>query len=90
MNSNNLEQPNRRVFIGYEGTKGIASFRNTKIIRGNKGKIVFEGKASIGSGSTIRVDSGICTFEDRFSCNTNCFISCTEKVTFGATNCLLG
>ncbi len=84
-----IEQPNKRVFIGYEGTKGIESFRNTKLIIGNRGKIVFKGKAFIGTGTTIRVDNGTCTFGDEFSCNTNCFISCTEKVTFG-TNCLLG
>lgn len=84
-----LKQPNRRISIGYDGSNGIAAFRNTKIIIGNNGKIVFGGSAFIGSGSTIRVDSGVCTFGDRFSCNTNCFISCTEKVTFGE-GCLLG
>lgn len=34
------------------------------------------------------MDAGVCTIGDGFSCNTNCFISYTEKITFGH-RCLL-
>lgn len=78
-----------RVFIGFGGTEGIQPAKHTNIVIGRTGKIVFEGKAVLGSGTAVRVDDGICTFGDNFSCNTNCFISCAKAVTFG-NNCLLG
>jgi len=80
---------NKRVFIGFDGVDGLEPNSRTNIIIGSTGKIVFEGSAFVAAGSTIRVDTGICTFGDAFSCNTNCFISCTLSVTFGK-GCLLG
>lgn len=78
-----------RVFCGLNGVDGIQPSKKTTLIIGKMGGIEFKGDAFIASGTTIRVDKGICTFGENFSCNTNCFISCTEKVTFG-NNCLLG
>lgn len=82
-------KPDRRVFIGFDGVKGLESNSRTNIVVGPTGKIIFEGSAFVAAGSTIRVDEGTCTFGDAFSCNTNCFISCTRSVTFGK-GCLLG
>lgn len=78
-----------RVFCGFKGSDGIQPFKKTYIIIGRTGKIQFKGKAYITEGTTIRVNNGVCTFGENFSCNANCFISCTEKVTFG-DDCLLG
>lgn len=78
-----------RVFLGFKGVDGIQPFKKTYIIIGKTGEIEFKGNAFVAEGTTIRVDNGVCTFGKNFSCNTNCFISCTEKVTFG-DNCLLG
>ena len=77
------------IFSNNVRIKGIQPFKKTNIIIGKTGKIEFAGKAFIAGGTTIRVENGVCTFCANFSCNTNCFISCTEKVTFG-DNCLLG
>ena len=83
-------QPNNgRVFVGFSGTEGIQPIKSTQLFIGKSGQIVFEGKAVLASSTTVRVDSGVCTFGNHFNCNTNCFISCTRKVTFGS-NCLLG
>lgn len=84
-----VEKKETRIYVGFDGVKGIEAARHTNVIIGQNGKIVFQGNAFIASGTSIRVDDGICTFGTGFSCNTNCFISCTEKVAFGK-NCLLG
>lgn len=84
-----VEKQIARCYIGFDGVKGVEPARHTDIILGQKGKIVFKGSSFIAKGTTIRVDAGTCTFGDHFNCNTNCFISCTDQVTFG-NNCLLG
>lgn len=72
--------------IGIKGSKGIVS--NPYSVFSAKGKVVFKGKASFASGTSLRVD-GKATFGKNFSTNKNCFLSCTENVVFG-DNVLLG
>lgn len=54
-----------------------------------KGKLIFNGKANFSSGISIRIDNGIVTIGNKFSCNKNCFIACSEGITLGE-NVLLG
>lgn len=84
-----LGNSKERIFVGFGGTKGIASAPHTYINIGSTGKIIFKGKAVISEGTSIRVDNGICIFGKNFSCNKNCSVSCTKSVEFGE-NCLLG
>lgn len=84
-----IEVGEGRVHIGGRGSKGIEPHRHTYIIIGEEGKIVFNGCANIAAGTTVRVDAGVLTFGNNFHCNTNCLISCTQKITIG-NNVLLG
>ena len=81
----------RHVFgsikIGFGGSEGIQAQQGSIII-GEHGSIVFEDNASIGRGTSIRVENGVCQFGSGFSCNKNCFISCTKGVTFGKQDLL--
>lgn len=51
--------------------------------------MIFQGKANLGSGVSIRADKGCITFGDNFSCNKNCFFASNSMVTFG-NNVMLG
>ncbi len=71
------------VRIGSGGSDGVIAGKG--YLSCSKGAaIVFEGKAHFSPGISIRVDRGCARFGERFSANKNCFISCTEGVTFGA------
>lgn len=59
------------------------------MIFGENATLIFGGDAKIAAGSTLRIDAGILKLGDGFSCNRNCFISCTKGITFGK-QCLLG
>ena len=76
------------VRIGFGGSDGVAAVRGSLIVRGN-GKIVFQGNAHMGKGASLRVGDGILTFGKDFSCNKNCFISCSKCITIG-NDVLLG
>lgn len=71
------------IFSNSVRIKGIQPFKRTSTIVGKTGKIEFTEKAFIAGRTTIRVGNGVCTFCTNFSCNTNCFISCTREATFG-------
>lgn len=77
-----------KVFFGFGGSEGISANKSALIIV-NDSIIVFKGNANFASGTVIRLDNGILQFGERFSCNKNCFISCSDKITFG-DDCLLG
>lgn len=62
---------------------GIIVKDRTSIIFKNSGKIVFKGSAVIGKGSSVVCDKGAeLIFGNKFSCNVNCFISCSHKIIF--------
>lgn len=69
------------VSIGFQGTEGLEKRRTSIIIK--EGSIRFKGKASLCSGTSIRVDAGNLVFGNEFSCNNNCFFSCSIGITFG-------
>lgn len=74
-----------------EGSEGVNSsyLNNGYFFVGDKGRIVFNGKANFCSGVSIRLDDGEMVFGNDFSCNRNCFFACSEKIVFG-NNVLLG
>ncbi|MGO4927781.1 acyltransferase [Fundicoccus sp. Sow4_F4] len=47
------------------------------------GKIIFHGKANFSQGISLRVSGGRLEFGDKFQCNKNCFISCSNRITVG-------
>lgn len=44
------------------------------------GKIIFNGRADFSSGISIRVDKGELNIGDSFSCNRQCFLSCSSGI----------
>lgn len=75
------------VSIGFSGSDGVTKGKTSIIV--NDGKIIFKGNCNISSGTSIRVDAGKLIFGREFSCNSNCFFSCTRGISFGK-NVLLG
>lgn len=71
------------VQIGFSGSMALQDLKGATIMVGRSGKIVFEGQAALGCGTSIRVDNGCLLIGDNFSCNKNCFISCSEGISFG-------
>ncbi|UZW14978.1 acyltransferase [Clostridium pasteurianum] len=73
------------------GSEGVnISYKKTGYFDIRKeGKIIFNGNANFSNGISIRVDSGNLIFGNNFSCNKNCFFSCSKGITFG-NNVLLG
>lgn len=70
------------IKFGIGGSQGIMS--NYGFFScGKKGKIIFSGRASFGAGCSVRVDSGVLSVGNNFSANKNCFISCSDAITFG-------
>lgn len=62
---------------------GVIVKGRTRIIFKNSGKIVFKGTAVIGKGSSVVCDRGAqLIFGNEFSCNVNCFISCSKGIVF--------
>ena len=55
---------------------------------GNSAKIIFNGKASLSKGVSIR-NSGTVSFGNNFYCNCNMSIICSQQITIG-DNCILG
>lgn len=70
------------VTIGFGGVNGIPRNKGTLSI-GENARLIFEGEAHMASGTSIRIDKGSMTIGDNFSCNNNCFLSCTESVNIG-------
>lgn len=68
------------VIFGFGGSLGVA--QNKGCICFQKGEVIFNGKATLGKGCSIR-NNGILEFGDGFSANKNCFISCSDKIIFG-------
>lgn len=84
-----LNNHSSRITIGFYGSKGVQQNKHTLIYIGENGCLEFNGSAVIGTGSSLRIDNGTLTIGNKFSCNKNCFISCTKSISFG-NECLLG
>lgn len=69
------------ISIGFQGSEGLEKHCTSITIK--EGAIRFKGKANISSGTSIRVDTGNLVFGNDFSCNNNCFFSCSTGITFG-------
>lgn len=72
------------ITFGLGGTQGVVSKRGELYIE-NSGQLIFKGKASIGSGCSIRVDknANLTIGEDMITLNKNSFIRCSHKITIG-------
>lgn len=51
--------------------------------------LIINGTAQIAAGSVFRIDAGAIRLGESFSCNRNCFISCSKEIIVGSY-CLLG
>lgn len=71
------------VILGFDGVQGIQAHKNGYLIIGKQGKILFKGTAFFASGISIRVERGLCSLGDKFSCNKNVFLSCSEGIDVG-------
>lgn len=71
------------VTIGFGGSEGIVENRYSYFSVAKTGTVIFNGKAGISAGSSIRVDGGALALGRNFSTNKNCFIACSEGVTIG-------
>ena len=63
--------------------KGILTGNNTTIYIENGGRIIFNGEASIGRGSSLCASGGTMTIGNKFSCNSNCFLYCQNRISIG-------
>lgn len=71
------------ICIGFGGTKGISANKHGFLMIGKDSRIIFEGTASFGAGTSIRVDNGSLRVGTGFCGNKNCFFSCTDKIVIG-------
>lgn len=78
-----------RIYIGFGGTIGVEPNKNTVLSFGPSAVLIINGTAQIAAGSVFRIDAGAIRLGESFSCNRNCFISCSKEITFGSY-CLLG
>lgn len=76
------------IKIGIEGVEGVSDNRRGYLLFGNSAKIIFNGKASLSKGISIR-NSGTVSFGNNFYCNCNMSIICSKNITFG-DDCILG
>lgn len=81
-----LEEEARMRFaikIGGTGSAHISPNKLTYFFVGKDAKVIFKGKASIGLGSSVRVDrEGVLSVGPNFSTNRNCNISCSHNMVF--------
>ena len=75
-----------RIYIGFGGTIGVEPNKNTVLSFGPSAVLIINGTAQIAAGSVFRIDAGAIRLGESFSCNRNCFISCSKEITFGTIN----
>lgn len=80
-----LKRIGERVYIGFGGSYGLGGC----CYFDNKGKIIFNGKASFARGTKLIVGkNGILEFGKDFRSNADCIFNCNNKITFGNDNLL--
>lgn len=71
------------IQIGGNGSPHVSPNKLTYFYVGKNARIIFYGRASIGVGSSVRVDKdGVLIIGDNFSTNRNCNISCSYRMEF--------
>lgn len=71
-----------KIGLGY-GSFDIARRKHTILNLKKDATIIFSGIASIGRGTSIKVDPNAkLTFGNNFSCNANCLLSCSSTIVF--------
>lgn len=71
------------VKIGFGGSEGIVENRYSFLSVARGARIIFDGKAGISSGNSIRVDAGTLRIGENFSSNKNCFLACSKGISIG-------
>ena len=71
------------VFYGFGGSEHIISNKYGLIQIGEKGQVIFHGKANFSEGCSLRCDYGRISFGNEFSANKNCCINCELDMEFG-------
>ncbi len=77
----------RMIKIGFSES-GLIDYKKQRTVWSVQGKVVFKGKASIGSGSKICIDrpDGEIVFGDNFTITANSQIWSRKKIEFGKNN----
>lgn len=71
------------VKIGIDGVEGISPEKKGLIVFGESGCVVFEGRAQISKGISIRCGKGTLRIGKGFYCNCNMSVICTRKIVIG-------
>lgn len=80
---NNYENKRYHVKFGIGGSTHVPKEDRSKIDFGPKAKIVFNGPAMFGEGTSLRCDYGFLTVGKNFSCSKNCCFNCEDSITIG-------
>lgn len=94
INKGNIELNSQKIKpfmikIGIEGVEGVAEDRKGFLLLGKKSKVIFNGRASLSKGISIRCSNGKINFGKNFYSNCNLSIICAEEISFG-NDVLLG
>lgn len=77
------------IQIGLGGSEGLQFSKGFITIK-NGGKLIFQGTANFGKGSSIRIDeNALLAVGDNFFCNNNTFFRCNKNISIG-NNVLIG
>ena len=71
------------IKIGVEGVDGVAPERKSYINLGKNARLVFNGKANLAKGVSLRCESGTIEFGKNFYSNCNMSVICSQHVSFG-------
>jgi len=72
-----------RIAAQKTSKRGLPVNKKTWLIADNGGVIRFDGRASVGAGTSICASGGEIELGDAFSCNINCFIYSHSAIRFG-------
>lgn len=82
-NSIILSDKTKRVKWGFGGSYEIDHYQRGLLYIGNKGTLVFKGRAILEKGTRITIENGEMTIGDNFFCNKNCCFICNHKIAIG-------
>lgn len=73
----------KMILIGLPGSEGVYAPKGYISIH-KEGKLILNGKCIFSKGTSIRIDKGgEISIGNKFYCNSNCFIRCTDKIHIG-------
>lgn len=73
----------KMILIGFPGSEGVYAPKGYISVQ-KEGKLILNGNAYFSRGTSIRIDKGgEISIGNKFYCNSNCFIRCTDKIHIG-------